>query len=100
MNTGIKAATGEYIGIVESDDFCEPNMFEDFYNYSLELKPDILVCDFCYLTDSVNNKVTLYRYNKSNNPQVINLEKTPEIIYQPAYPWNKLYKKEFVGLSS
>ena len=28
MNQGLKKANGEYIGIVESDDFVEPNMFE------------------------------------------------------------------------
>ena len=31
MNQGLKAATGEYIGIVESDDFVELNMFESLY---------------------------------------------------------------------
>ena len=29
MNLGLKAAKGEYIGIVETDDFIEPNMYED-----------------------------------------------------------------------
>lgn len=28
LNTGIKQAEGEYIGFVESDDFCKPAMFE------------------------------------------------------------------------
>lgn len=31
MNTGLKCARGEYVGIVESDDFIEPNMFEELY---------------------------------------------------------------------
>ena len=28
MNIGLETAKGEYVGIVESDDFVEPNMFE------------------------------------------------------------------------
>ena len=28
VNAGINAATGEYIGIVETDDWAEPDMFE------------------------------------------------------------------------
>ena len=34
MNIGLSKATGEYIGIVESDDFVAPNMFESLYNLS------------------------------------------------------------------
>lgn len=32
MNLGFQAARGEYIGIVESDDYVEPEMFEKLYN--------------------------------------------------------------------
>lgn len=32
MNLGFQAARGEYIGIVESDDYVEPVMFEKLYN--------------------------------------------------------------------
>ena len=31
MNRGFDAATGEYLGIVESDDYAEPDMFEKLY---------------------------------------------------------------------
>ncbi|MBQ3015192.1 MAG: glycosyltransferase [Clostridia bacterium] len=36
MNRGFDAATGEYIGIVESDDYAEPDMFEKLYNCAKE----------------------------------------------------------------
>ena len=31
MNKGLEAATGDYIGIVESDDWIDPNMYEVLY---------------------------------------------------------------------
>lgn len=31
MNVGIRRATGEYIGIVETDDYVEEDMFKDLY---------------------------------------------------------------------
>ena len=40
MNKGLEAASGEYIGIVESDDFIKTTMFEDLYN--IAEKKDIL----------------------------------------------------------
>ena len=37
MNQGLKRANGEYIGIVESDDFIEPDMFEKLYTAAIDL---------------------------------------------------------------
>lgn len=42
MNVGLEAATGEYIGIVESDDFAEPNMFEKLYKAAKNNNLDIV----------------------------------------------------------
>ena len=36
MNRGFDAATGEYIGIIESDDYAELDMFEKLYNSAKE----------------------------------------------------------------
>ncbi|TDL51803.1 glycosyltransferase [Paenibacillus dendritiformis] len=35
-NLGIKAATADYIGFVDSDDWIAPNMFEQLYNKAIE----------------------------------------------------------------
>ena len=34
MNCGFSVATGEYVGIIESDDYAEQNMFEVLYNHA------------------------------------------------------------------
>jgi glycosyltransferase involved in cell wall biosynthesis len=41
MNMGLNAATGEYVGIIESDDFADKNMFEDLYKLAKEYDADI-----------------------------------------------------------
>ena len=35
VNLGIKQARGKYIGIVETDDFIDPKMYEELYNVDL-----------------------------------------------------------------
>ena len=40
MNTGIDSATGEYLSIVEPDDYIELNMYETLYNKAKELDLD------------------------------------------------------------
>lgn len=42
MNCGIDLATGEYIGIVEPDDFIKPEMYETLYNKAKGQKLDIV----------------------------------------------------------
>ena len=42
MNVGLKNATGEYIGIVEPDDFIDKNMYEDLYNIAMKNSVDIV----------------------------------------------------------
>ena len=46
VNRGIKAATGEYIAIIESDDFISSTMFEEMYNYAKQLDSDVVKCTF------------------------------------------------------
>ena len=52
MNIGFAEATGEYIGIVESDDYAELNMFETLYEVAHKNKLDVAKSAF-YLYYSV-----------------------------------------------
>ena len=42
VNNGIDIARGEYIGIVESDDFIKAEMFEELYKYAHKLTLTLL----------------------------------------------------------
>jgi glycosyltransferase involved in cell wall biosynthesis len=44
-NSGIAAATGEYIGFVDSDDWIEPNMYERLLEEANKSDADIVMCD-------------------------------------------------------
>lgn len=46
MNIGMDMASGEYIGIVESDDFVELDMYEKLYNLASLHKLDFIKADF------------------------------------------------------
>ncbi len=48
-NTGIKAATGEYIGFVDSDDFIKPNMYETLYDTALKNSADLVLSGICFV---------------------------------------------------
>ena len=61
MNVGIDYATGEYIGIVEPDDYVELHMFETLYNKAIETNVDFIKSDF-------------YQFNENLQEQVISLD--------------------------
>ena len=51
MNCGIDMATGEYIGIVESDDWVDADAFETLYNAAKKYDVDMVKGDFVFFDD-------------------------------------------------
>lgn len=96
MNWGLREATGEYVGIVESDDFVEKNMFEDLYNIARKNQADIVKSDYYYYTTANNQsrkagKISKYRINK-----VINAKKYKKLLKMQPTIWNAIYRREFL----
>ena len=46
MNQGLKRATGDYIGIVESDDWVEPDAFETLFRLAREHRADVVKANY------------------------------------------------------
>ena len=58
MNQGFDAASGEYLGIVESDDYADRNMFETLYNIAKNNDLDVVKSSyyFYYSTPKERNE--------------------------------------------
>lgn len=67
MNRGIKKAAGKYIGIVESDDFIDPDAFEKLYNLANKYQADIVKTDYYYSEkgDEIHRAVRKREANKT-----------------------------------
>lgn len=48
VNLGFDAARGEYLGIVETDDYADPEMFERLYDCAVESDADVVKSGFYY----------------------------------------------------
>lgn len=57
MNLGIKAAQGEYLGIVESDDYIKPNMYEELYKIAKEKECDVVKGDMLEFVDKNGERI-------------------------------------------
>jgi glycosyltransferase involved in cell wall biosynthesis len=51
-NTGLDAATGDYIAFVDSDDYIAPNTYERLHQALVEADADMSLCDFAYVDET------------------------------------------------
>ena len=93
MNKGIESALGEYIGIVESDDFIEPNMFESLYETAQKNDCDIVKSDWFNYWTKDNRKEKNGRVNDYNG-KITNVEEHPQIVTLQPTLWSAIYKRE------
>ncbi|MDR1216083.1 MAG: glycosyltransferase [Treponema sp.] len=98
MNVGMATAHGEYIGIVEADDFVEAEMFETLYNAAEENNADVAKSNFWfYWNDPERNKLHKY-FSQEEDGKVI----TPRIyegdsfFHRKPSIWSAIYKREFL----
>ena len=97
MNMGFEMATGEYLGIVESDDFVEPDMFEVLYQTASSLKLDVIKSNYFRFTtnpDGSHNEVFIS--NTTNVNRVICPADYPKILMNTTANWTGLYSKAFL----
>ncbi len=100
MNIGLDMAEGEYIGIVEPDDFVPVNMFGNLYEIAKKNDLDFIKADF-YRFERSNNGDMFLTYNHLSKKaqdynRVFNPSMTPEAIRWIMNTWSGIYRREFL----
>lgn len=96
MNQGLDAAVGKYIGIVESDDFVNKNMFEDLYNLAEKHNADMVKSDYYSYLSSKDQYKKAGRIAKFKTSRVTNSQEQPKLLRMQAFIWSAIYKNEFL----
>lgn len=95
MNMGLDMAKGEYIGIVESDDFAELDMFQTLYEVAKKNNLDVTRSNFYYYTSktesNVKSNISYVPHNKVLKPE---LERS--VFYQQPSIWANIYNTKFL----
>lgn len=95
MNLGLSRANGEYIGIVESDDYIELDAFEKLYNLAKKHNADVARSNYYHYKDGKNTKYSYVDPHDIN--RLIDPERRIWIFYQAPAIWSAIYKRSFIN---
>lgn len=97
-NNGIAAAAGEYIGIVESDDFIEADMYEKLLIPAQKYGVDIVKCDFYNYNSFKNSPDTARNVMRNVAPEnkSFTISDYPGLLSIHSSIWAALYKADFI----
>ena len=104
-NTGLAAATGDIISLVDSDDYIDSNMYSSLMEALIKNDADIAMCDYAYVSDKEEplekeaaDKVEVDIIDGVKAQYLMYDSYRGRVTYTVA--WNKLYKKElFEGVT-
>lgn len=101
---GIQHSKGDYIGFVDSDDYIDPNMFEEMYSKAKLEDADIVMCNRNMVFENGNISVSKIDFIEPNN---VYSGKEMADIYNRIFPsicdmhisnarWDKIYKRDIL----
>ena len=94
MNCGLQKARGEYIGIVESDDFADSRMFKRLYNMAKKHDCDLVKCNYA---EYENGKIhRLYPFEGYPYKRVFNPGEYRNIIRVLPIIWAGIYRRSML----
>ncbi|MBO5176998.1 MAG: glycosyltransferase [Lachnospiraceae bacterium] len=100
MNTGIDAAKGEFLGIVEPDDYADLHMFETLYQRATATGVDIVKADFYRFFGEGDEQRNVYNSTArvpENYNHIINPKKDKECFRFIMNTWSGIYRMDFLN---
>lgn len=98
MNMGIDKATGEYLGIVEPDDFIELDAFEKMYKVAKANNLDVVKTNFYeYYTDTKKDTAKSNMFLLEEENVVLNPREHTHVFYEQPSIWSAIYNLDFLN---
>lgn len=98
MNVGLSKATGEYIAILEPDDYIGSKMYEDLYNIAKNYDSDIVKTPFYDNLESIQK--TRIKKVEWQDPipqdRCFTIKESPYFLHYHPSIWSCIYKKQFL----
>lgn len=100
MNRGLDACTGEYVGIVEPDDYVKATMYEELYRLAKEKDLEVVKADFFrFVTDGNGKRNFSYNCLTSREDlygRVLDPKEELDVFKAIMNTWSGIYKRSFL----
>ena len=98
MNMGLDAARGEYIGILESDDFFEHAALEKLVTAAEKFDAQVAKANFWFYWSAPKPKNELHEVVTSDMAnRLVNTQEEYEIYYRKNSIWSAIYRRDFLN---
>ncbi|KVC40564.1 dTDP-rhamnosyl transferase rfbG [Burkholderia diffusa] len=98
-NIGIDAATGVYVGFVDSDDWITETAFERMVAAAERHQADVVIGGFRTFVEQSRSYAEAYdsqAFEKIPTDEAFTAKEYPEIFRTSPVPWRKLYRRSFL----
>lgn len=92
---GLTRATGEYIALLDSDDYIDENYYKELYNVAKKYNADMSATDQVIVKCEGKTYTKYVGINKKAK-LLQKIEDKGQLIIATGLVWNKLYKKSFI----
>lgn len=99
MNLGIDAATGEYVGIVETDDFVSAEMYKGLYDYAKKTDADVVKAPYFDFSNDSHQQICYYAdlFNERlPHDRSFSVKQYGELLGYHASVWSGIYKRSYL----
>lgn len=95
-NEGLKAATGEWVGFVDSDDWVVSNYYEKLLRRAEETGADVVGCDYSLVQDHTFEVGKVIQINASDQTGVLDEEKRRKLLLRPGSMVVKIFRHSVI----
>lgn len=96
-NEGLKAASGEWIGFIDSDDWITPNFYESLLKKAEETGADVVGCDYSLVTEQTFQVGKTVQNNTSEQTGILDEKKHKSLLMRPGSMVVKIYRRDLIN---
>lgn len=102
INTGLSIARGQYVGIVEPDDYIDPRMFEKLFNAARQFEfPDIVKGSYWRVCNAGTSREGIEPSYYQGKVKCVNtrftIDQDASLLYYHPSIWTAIYKREWLA---
>lgn len=95
-NEGLEAATGEWIGFIDSDDWVTPDYYEKLLRKAEETGADMVGCDYSLVSEHTFEPGRVVAGNTMDQTGVLDEERHKKLILRPGSMVIKIYRHNVI----